>query len=75
MMRDRGMGEDEAKVRLAAQPPLEPRLAMATEIIDNNGTVEDLQRQVTAAWQRFQASLPPHDEGHEAEHNEGDQHP
>lgn len=63
LMRDRGMSEDEAQARLAAQPPLEPKLAMATEVIDNNGTLEDLQRQVTAAWARFQASLPPHDMG------------
>ena len=70
LIEQRGMSEDEARSRLAAQPPLEPKLAMATEVIDNNGTIEDLQRQVTAAWERFQASLPPHD----AEHNEGDQH-
>lgn len=63
LMEQRGMSEDEARARLAAQPPLEPKLAMATEIIDNDGTIEDLQRQVTAAWARLQASLPPPTEG------------
>ena len=63
LMEQRGMSEDEARARLAAQPPLEPKLAMATEIIDNDGAIEDLQRQVTAAWARLQASLPPSTEG------------
>lgn len=63
LVEQRGMSEDEARARLAAQPPIEPKLAQATEIIDNDGSLEDLQRQVTAAWGRFQASLPPQDEG------------
>lgn len=59
----RGMSEDEARARLAAQPPIEPKLALATEVIDNDGALDDLQRRVTAAWERFQASLPRQDEG------------
>lgn len=62
----RGMSEEEARTRLAAQPPLEPKLSQATEIIDNDGTVEDLQHKVTAAWARFQASLPRQDEGEQS---------
>ena len=62
LVEQRGMSEDEARARLAAQPPIEPKLAQATEIIENEGSLEDLQRQVTAAWGRFQASLLPHDE-------------
>ncbi len=56
------MSEEEARARLAAQPPIEPKLAQATEIIDNDGSLEDLQRQVKEAWGRFQASLLPRDE-------------
>ena len=63
------MSEEEARVRLAVQPPLEPKLPLATEVIDNDGTLDDLQRQVTAAWERFLASLPPQDG-----HHEGEQH-
>lgn len=63
LMRDRGMSEEDARVRLAIQPPVEPKLAMATEVIDNDGTLEDLQRQVVAAWARFQASLAHGQEG------------
>lgn len=63
LVEQRGMREEEARMRLAAQPPLEPKLAQATAVIDNDGTIEDLQRQVTAAWERFLASLPREDEG------------
>jgi dephospho-CoA kinase len=63
LIEQRGMNEEEARARLAAQPPLEPKLSQVTEIIDNDGTLEDLQRQVTEAWERFLMSLPPQDEG------------
>ena len=62
LIEDRGMSEEEARVRLAVQPPLEPKLPLATEIIDNNGTLDELRQKVTAAWERFVASLP-RDEG------------
>jgi dephospho-CoA kinase len=63
LMQQRGMNEADARARLAAQPPIEPKLAQATEVIANNGTLEDLQQQVTSAWARFLASLPRRDEG------------
>jgi dephospho-CoA kinase len=72
LIEQRGMSEGEARVRLAAQPPIEPKVAMATEIIDNDGTLDDLQRQVTAAWERFLASLPPQDEEPHAGAHAGD---
>jgi dephospho-CoA kinase len=53
----RGLSEAEAEERLAAQPPIEPKLAMATAVIDNSGTLENLRRQVTDAWKAFVASL------------------
>ena len=69
LMRDRGMSEEEARTRLAAQPPIEPKLALATEVIDNNGSLDDLRHAVTAAWERFLASLPPQREPEEGELN------
>lgn len=57
LVMNRGLSETEARQRLAAQPPIEPKREVATEVIDNSGTVEDLRRQVTAAWERFLASL------------------
>ena len=57
LMDIRGFTEDEARARLAAQPPVDDKLALATEVITNDGTLEDLRRQVTSGWQRFTASL------------------
>lgn len=58
LVESRGMSAEEARLRLAAQPDLGPKRAAATEIIENGGTLDDLRRQVTAAWQRFRAMLP-----------------
>lgn len=57
LMTNRGLSETEARQRLAAQPSIETKRAAATEVIDNSGSVDDLRRQVTAAWERFLASL------------------
>jgi len=57
MIEQRGMTEAAARARLDAQPPIEPKLALATSVIDNSGTLDDLRQQVTAAWGRFQATL------------------
>jgi dephospho-CoA kinase len=54
----RGMSEADARARLAAQPPIEPKLGLASAVIDNSGSIDDLRRQVTAAWNAFLASLP-----------------
>jgi dephospho-CoA kinase len=58
LMTTRGMTEAEARARLAAQPPLEPKLGLASAVIDNSGSLDDLRRQVTTAWNAFLASLP-----------------
>lgn len=46
MVRDRGWTEDEARARIAAQASREARRAMATHLIENTGTREDLARRV-----------------------------
>ena len=58
LMTTRGMTETDARARLAAQPPIEPKLALASAVIDNSGSLDDLRRQVAAAWNAFLASLP-----------------
>lgn len=58
LIETRDFTEAEARARLAAQPPIGNKRALATEIIDNSGSLADLQRQVSAAWRRFVASLP-----------------
>ena len=49
-LRDRGWSEGEARSRMAAQATREDRLAAATHVIDNSGTLEDLRRRVTEVF-------------------------
>lgn len=46
----RGMDEVDARNRIANQAPRDQRLAVADKVIDNSGTIEDLQRQVEDVW-------------------------
>jgi len=46
MVRDRGWSESDALARIAAQATPEVRRAIATYVVDNTGTREDLRRQV-----------------------------
>jgi dephospho-CoA kinase len=46
MLRDRGWTEDEARARIAAQASAEERRTIATYVVENTGTVEDLRREV-----------------------------
>ena len=46
----RGMPEDQARARMAAQATRDQRLAVADIVIDNSGTRADLDRQVTEVW-------------------------
>ena len=57
LMTSRGLTETEARQRIAAQGDIEPKRAAASEIIANDGTLDDLRRVVTAAWERFRAAL------------------
>ena len=53
LVRDRGMTEDEARARIAAQIPRAQRLAAADAVIANDGPAEDLAGQVDELWQRL----------------------
>ena len=46
----RGMPEDQARARMAAQATRERRLAIADIVIDNSGTLDDLDRRVAEVW-------------------------
>lgn len=54
----RGLSAEEARARIAAQPPIEAKLPLATAVIHNDGSLDSLRQQVTDAWQAFVASLP-----------------
>jgi dephospho-CoA kinase len=57
LMQTRGLTEAQAVARLGAQPSLEPKRAVATEVIRNDGSLDALRAQVSAAWQRFRQQL------------------
>ncbi|MET9509335.1 dephospho-CoA kinase [Streptomyces flavidovirens] len=50
LVRLRGMTEDEARSRMAAQASREKRLAIADLVIDNDGPLEALEPQVRKVW-------------------------
>lgn len=51
LVRLRGMTEAEARSRMAAQAKREERLAIADVVIDNDGPLDDLERQVRRVWE------------------------
>jgi len=46
----RGMAPDQARARMAAQVSREQRLAVADLVIDNSGSLADLDRSVAEVW-------------------------
>lgn len=50
LVRLRGMSEEEARQRIAAQAPLADKLAVATHVIANDGPLQDLAPQVDRLW-------------------------
>lgn len=46
----RGMDEADVRARLAAQLPIEERARAADVLLDNEGSLEDLQREVAVLW-------------------------
>jgi dephospho-CoA kinase len=53
MVRDRGWTVADAEARIAAQATREDRLALATHVIENTGTLEDLRRRVEEVHQQL----------------------
>jgi dephospho-CoA kinase len=44
------MGREQAEARLGSQASREQRLAVATLVVDNSGTLADLDRRVDELW-------------------------
>ena len=57
LVRARGMSADEARSRIASQAPLADKLAVADFVITNDGSLDDLDRQVQAVWLALQDRL------------------
>jgi dephospho-CoA kinase len=53
MLRDRGWTREDAESRIAAQATPEQRRAIATYLIDNTGTPEDLRHRVTEVFEEL----------------------
>jgi len=53
MVTDRGWSEDEARRRIAAQASRAERRAVATYLIENTGTREDLRRRATEVFEEL----------------------
>ncbi|MDN6177553.1 MAG: dephospho-CoA kinase, partial [Micrococcaceae bacterium] len=50
MVQDRGMGEDDAVARMAAQATDEQRAAVSDVVLENSGTLQELQSAVDDLW-------------------------
>lgn len=53
LVRLRGMTQDDARARMAAQATREQRLAIADVVIDNDGPLEALEPQVRQLWEQL----------------------
>ena len=50
LVSQRGMAPEQARARMAAQASREQRLAVADIVIDNSGSLDDLDRRVDEVW-------------------------
>ncbi|MGE5459737.1 MAG: dephospho-CoA kinase [Solirubrobacterales bacterium] len=55
LLRDRGMSEPAIRGRIGAQLPLEEKAEVADILIDNEGTLEELEGQVERVWTELRA--------------------
>lgn len=54
----RGIPEDEARRMMAAQIPSESKRGRADIVIENNGTIEELEAAADTAWNQLQERVP-----------------
>jgi len=55
LMRQRGMSESSIRARIEAQAPLEDKAAVADFLVDNEGTLDELESQVDRVWNDLSA--------------------
>ena len=60
MVRDRGWDRAEAEARISAQASREERLAIATHVVENDGTLAELRRRVEEVYAQL---APPAESG------------
>ena len=59
LVRLRGMAAEQARARMAAQASREQRLAVADIVIDNSGSLDDLDRRIAEVWADLERRVPP----------------
>jgi dephospho-CoA kinase len=59
LVEQRGMDEADARRRMAAQAPRAERLARADFVIDNSGTLDQLESEVAKAWEWIRSLSRP----------------
>lgn len=55
LVTERGFSERGARARIAAQLPLEEKARVADVVLDNDGTLEELEKQVRRLWAGLRA--------------------
>jgi dephospho-CoA kinase len=58
LVQQRGMEEQAARERIAAQMPIEDKRRLASHVIVNTGTLEDLRAEVERTWADVMAAAP-----------------
>ena len=58
LVSQRGMSAEQARSRMAAQASREQRLAVADIVIDNSGSLDDLDRRVAEVWSELERRVP-----------------
>jgi dephospho-CoA kinase len=58
LVRDRGMDPHDAKLRMAAQTSNAERKKFTDVLIENNGSLLDLEAEVERAWRAYLAPAP-----------------
>ena len=58
LVSQRGMAAEQASARMAAQASREQRLAVADIVIDNSGSLDDLDRRVAEVWSDLERRVP-----------------
>ncbi|MDP2727063.1 MAG: dephospho-CoA kinase [Dehalococcoidia bacterium] len=59
LVHQRGVSEEEARRRIAAQVPWEERLRQADVVIDNSGTIDETRSQVEREWKKLVSRPSP----------------
>jgi len=49
-LKEKGVSESDAKARMSAQASREDRLKLADHVVTNDGTIDELEKQVDALW-------------------------